>query len=306
MIKVGLVGLGKIARTKHLPAIAANDRLDLIAIADPNVADPDVSSYRDIETMLAAEPAIDAVILCQPPQVRFDAARHALLAGKHVFLEKPPGTTAAEARSLVQIATDRQLSLFAAWHSREASAVCAARRALSGQQITAGAIQWKEDVRVWHPGQQWIWQDGGFGVFDPGINALSILTCLLDEPLEVRDAELHVPSNSTVPIAAKLTLATTSGVLIPAEFDFRQTGPQTWDIELSAGGHGIVLSHGGNRLSVDDVSHDVEAEAEYARLYERFLDLIVQGRCDVDLAPLRLVDDALRIGRRVATSPFDP
>ncbi len=37
----------------------------------------------------------------------------------------------------------------------------------------------KEDVRRWHPGQDWIWEAGGFGVFDPGINALSILTEVL-------------------------------------------------------------------------------------------------------------------------------
>ena len=35
-------------------------------------------------------------------------------------------------------------------------------------------VAWKEDVRIWHPGQAWIWKAGGLGVFDPGINALSI------------------------------------------------------------------------------------------------------------------------------------
>ena len=37
-------------------------------------------------------------------------------------------------------------------------------------------ILWHEDVHKWHPGQQWIWEPGGFGVFDPGINAFSIAT----------------------------------------------------------------------------------------------------------------------------------
>jgi D-galactose 1-dehydrogenase len=40
-------------------------------------------------------------------------------------------------------------------------------------------VIWREDVRVWHPGQDWIWQPGGLGVFDPGINALSIITHIL-------------------------------------------------------------------------------------------------------------------------------
>ena len=42
-------------------------------------------------------------------------------------------------------------------------------------------VTWKEDVRHWHPGQQWIWEAGGFGVFDPGINALSIVTKIMPD-----------------------------------------------------------------------------------------------------------------------------
>ena len=44
---------------------------------------------------------------------------------------------------------------------------------------SSGRIIWKEDVHHWHPGQRWIWEPGGFGVFDPGINALSVLTEIL-------------------------------------------------------------------------------------------------------------------------------
>ena len=37
-------------------------------------------------------------------------------------------------------------------------------------------IDWRESVRKWHPGQEWVWEPGGFGVCDPGINAMSIFT----------------------------------------------------------------------------------------------------------------------------------
>lgn len=305
-LRLGLVGYGKIARTQHLPAIAAEASVELVAIADPGCAHEEVPSYRSIHDMLAAQPDIDAVLLCQPPQMRFDAARLALLAGRHVFLEKPPGTTVSEVQMLAALAKERGLTLFAAWHSREASAVQDAKRRLAGAQIDAIAICWKEDVHVWHPGQRWLWQAGGFGVFDPGINALSILTEVVPGPLRVVACDLLIPANCAAPIAASLALETAAGARIEAEFDFRQTGPQSWDIRIESDSSSMVLSDGGNRLSVNAELQAAEPEAEYARLYRRFVQLANEGRSEVDLAPLQLVADAFVKGRWITVDPFDP
>ena len=67
-------------------------------------------------------------------------------------------------------------------------------------------VTWKEDVRHWHPGQEWIWEPGGFGVFDPGINALSIVTKILPEPIFADSATIEVPANTATPIAAQYPL----------------------------------------------------------------------------------------------------
>ena len=58
-----------------------------------------------------------------------------------------------------------------------------AKARLKRHHVNFLKVTWKEDVRKWHPGQEWIWQPGGFGVFDPGINALSIVTKILPEPI---------------------------------------------------------------------------------------------------------------------------
>ena len=108
--------------------------------------------------MLGAVKDLDAVSLCMPPQYRYDAARTALEAGKHVFLEKPPGATVSEVEDLRRLAAAKGVSLFASWHSRYAPAVEAARAFLASTEIRSAAINWKEDVRRWHPGQAWIWQ----------------------------------------------------------------------------------------------------------------------------------------------------
>lgn len=303
-LRLGLVGLGKIARDQHLPAIAANPGLELVAVASRNAAAEGVANYPDLDAMLAGEPDLDAVILCQPPQPRFAAACTALRAGKHVFLEKPPGATLSEVQALIDLARAQGVTLFASWHSREAAGVAAARAALADAALRSVTITWKEDVRVWHPGQAWIWEPGGFGVFDPGINALSILTEILPEPVRLLSAELRVPSNRAAPIAADLAMATLSGTPIAAEFDFLQTGPQTWDIRVESDKGVLVLSHGGNTLVIDGVARPAEKEQEYPRLYSRFADLVRTGQSDVDLAPLRLVADAFLNGRISSTEPF--
>src|SRR3546814_20195287 len=80
----------------------------------------------------------------------------------------------------------------------------------------------KEDVRVWHPGQEWIWESG-IGVFDPGINALSVLTKLIGDTVLLDTAALRFPSNRAAPIAADLTLSAGT-IQIEVAFDFDQRG----------------------------------------------------------------------------------
>jgi predicted dehydrogenase len=304
-LKLGLVGFGKIARDQHLPAIAATEGAVLVTVASPNSQAEGVANYRDVESMLAGEPDLDAVVMCQPPQFRYEAARQALTAGKHVFLEKPPGATLSEVEALVAQAGAQGLTLFASWHSRHAAAVAPARAWLDGRRLSKVAITWKEDVRRWHPGQTWIWQAGGFGVFDPGINALSILTEIVREPILLVRADLETPSNREAPIAAALALKTASGAPIAAAFDFRQTGPQSWDIAVEAEDGGILLSEGGARLAVDGVAQASSPEGEYPAMYRHFVDLVRTGRSDVDLAPLRLVADAFLCGHVRRTDPFE-
>lgn len=303
-IKLAIVGLGKIARDQHLPSLAANPNYRLVAVASPHNKLDGVPSYPDIETLLREQPEIDAVSLCTTPQVRYDIARYALEQNRHVMLEKPPGATLNEVAALTDLAQQRQLALFATWHSREAAAVEPAREWLAGRKIRKVQVIWKEDVRVWHPGQAWIWRAGGLGVFDPGINALSIITRILQQPLVLKDAELSFPSNCETPIAAQMSLQGPDGLPVHAEFDFRQTGPQSWDIDIETDDGRLLLSKGGSVMQVGDQPMIQAPDREYANLYARFAPLVRERRVDVDLAAFRLVADAFMCGRRVIVDPF--
>lgn len=303
VIHLGLVGLGKIARDQHLPAIERSADFKLAAIASRNASLDGVACFHTLDEMLAQDDAPDAIALCQPPQQRFGAALAALRAGKHVFLEKPPGATLSEVETLVAVAREQGATLFASWHSRCAPAVEPARDWLKTREILKVTINWKEDVRHWHPGQNWIWQAGGMGVFDPGINALSIATAILPS-FHLASALLEFPVNCDAPIAADLSFQTAEGVPIDAAFDFRQTGPQSWDIEIETMTGTLLIRHGGADLYIDGVAVVLAPEAEYARLYERFAMLITAGESDVDLRPLRHVADAFMLGKRVPTEAF--
>lgn len=303
-IRLAIVGLGKIARDQHLPAIAATPGIEVVAVASRNAALDGVPHFASIEELLAAPVEVDAVALCTPPQVRRAQAAAALAAGKHVLLEKPPGATVAELGPLTESAAASGRTLFATWHSRFAPAVEPVKALLAGRTIRAVEISWKEDVRVWHPGQTWIWEPGGLGVFDPGINALSILTHILPRPVFVTGAELSFPENCAAPIAAELSLSDESGLPIRAVFDFLQTGPQTWDIRIETDAGELTLGSGGAVLREGERVLVQEPDAEYRGIYRRFVELIGSGASDVDLAPLRLVADSFLLGRRLSVAPF--
>jgi D-galactose 1-dehydrogenase len=306
-IAVGIVGFGKIARDQHVAAIEANRAFVLRCVADAAVTAAPVRRYPSIESMLAAHDAPQAVAICTPPQARYRTARHALERGKHVLLEKPPATTLGELEDLRALARSRGATLLCAWHSQFAPAVTPARDWLATRTLRHVRIDWREDVRVWHPGQRWIWEPGGFGVFDPGINALSIASRILPKRLFVRAALLKYPENCATPIAAELTLADADDTPISASFDFLQTGPQTWEIAVDTDEGHLLLSHGGARLVLAGRETPLLPHTEYSALYAHFAELIAKQRSDVDATPLALVADAFLLGRREAAPAFfDP
>jgi len=301
-MQLALVGIGKIARDQHVPALSSSEDFELVATVSLAGVVDGVPGYGSVEAMLAAHPQVEVVSLSLPPVPRFAVAAAALKAGRHVMLEKPPGATFSEVVVLDGMARAAGVTLFATWHSRRTAGVAAAKAWLSGRVVTGGRIDWREDVRHWHPGQDWVFEPGGMGVFDPGINALAILTEILPGPLHVVSAELEVPENRQTPIAAEIAF---SGG-ITAGFDWRGIGPPVWDIVLEVeGGARMALRRGGRVFEVDGVAVPCGEVAAYPALYAAMAGLVRAGRSEVDLAPLMLVADAMMLGRRGTVEAFE-
>ncbi|WP_316714646.1 MULTISPECIES: Gfo/Idh/MocA family protein [unclassified Sphingosinithalassobacter] len=302
-MKIALVGIGKIARDQHVPTIAATDRFELVAAVTGHTPPEGVPGFRTITEMMAAMPEVEAVSICTPPRGRRPLIAEALAHGLDVMIEKPPAATVSEAETFAKMAADAGRILYATWHSREAAGVEPARKWLEGCTIRRVEVNWKEDVRVWHPGQDWIWEPG-IGVFDPGINALSVLTHILPEPLLLQSAELRFPSNKPAPIAADLAFDH-AGTPVEVFFDFDQRGPQTWDIDVETDDGHLKLSLGASKLAIDGEPVDVGDETEYGRLYRHFAELLERRTSDVDLRPFHHVADAFLLGRRKTVGPFE-
>lgn len=303
--RIGVIGLGKIAQDQHLPVIAANPAFELVAVSSQRgLGAPGARHAVRTPEELLALPDVDAVAICTPPQVRHAIARAALVAGKDVLLEKPPAATLTELADMEALAVQTGRVLFTTWHSQYNDAVEQAAQRLADETVTRLFVNWKEDVRKWHPGQTWIFEAGGFGVFDPGINALSIVTRILPRPAILRAAELLFPANADAPIAATLTF---EGADLRAEFDWRQSGGEVWEIEVGTqSGLALKLAGGGRRLLVGDEVVVDRTPAEYQGIYRHFDTLLRERRGHVDAAPFRLVADAFLLGRRVETEPFQP
>jgi D-galactose 1-dehydrogenase len=304
-IPLALVGIGKIARDQHIPSIAGGNDFVVAAGVSRHGKVEGAENFTDFNAFLAARPDIKVVSLCTPPEVRFDMAKAAIAAGRDVLMEKPPATTLGEAEALSELAAKAGVTLFATWHSRFALGVEPAKQWLSDKVIQSISIVWKEDVRRWHPGQAWIWEPGGFGVFDPGINALSILTEIVPGHIMVQKSVLEFPENKKQPIAASIAMRTVEGAPIAADFDWRQEGPQTWDITVQTNAGELRLSKGGSELYIGGKEQASGPDREYAAIYERFAKLIRSRQSDTDYQPLRIVADSFLCGERKVVAPFE-
>lgn len=120
-IKVGLIGYGYAGATLHAPLISAVAGLKLTCIAS-SAAEKVGQDFPDAKLVARPDDVIGAadvalVVIATPNTTHYPLAKQALLANKHVVLEKPFTVTAAEAAELVRLADERNL-LLSVFHNR--------------------------------------------------------------------------------------------------------------------------------------------------------------------------------------------
>ena len=167
-------------------------------------------------------------------------------------------------------------------------------------------ITWREDVKRWHPGQEWIWQPGGFGVFDPGINALSIVTKILPEPIFVEQRHDRGPRQHGNAHCGQIRFKRGDGGAkadLTAEFDWRQKGGETWEIEIAHDRWLGAQSQKGRSIwrSGGKTASWRPPLQEYEMIYAQASRNCLRRKSEMDVSPLQLVCDCFMLGRPVLT-----
>ncbi len=116
MLNVAIVGFGLSGRYLQAPFFLANSNFNLKTIAtsqDVAMVYPSVQAAKDLDVILADD-SIDLVSIASPNATHFEYAKRALLANKHVLVEKPFTATSVEAEELIALAKKQQkvLSVF--------------------------------------------------------------------------------------------------------------------------------------------------------------------------------------------------
>jgi D-galactose 1-dehydrogenase len=300
--KIAVIGIGKIAQDQHLPVIDASDDFELAAtVSSRGIGHNDVPVFRTAAELYAAMPEVGLVSICTPPGVRHALVREALDAGKDVMMEKPPTTTISELDDIVAHAGRLDRVLFQTWHSQYNAAVDRTRAILLEEGVQSVRIDWRESVRKWHPGQDWVWEPGGFGVCDPGINAFSIFTKIMPFPVFVESARLTFPANRQTPVdvEARFKSGQPHKPELSSGFNWLEESGEIWTFSIVTGaGNTLMLERGGRTLKVNGEIVLEHGDREYAGIYERFADLLDVRQSDVDAAPLRLMSDVFFLGAR--------
>lgn len=196
-LRIGIVGLGRVASKTHIPVLKSFENVEVVAGAERN---PDRAKrvqqmfglkavFDDYEQMYAAG-GLDAVYVCLPNFLHRDACRKALERGLHVLCEKPMCMSAEEAREITELADERKFVLMPGYKKRYAPNFAKAK-ALIDSGLLGNVVQIQGVFMTpgpyisWDPKSDWYLDPKWHGViYDSGCHLVELLLYLV--PCEVR------------------------------------------------------------------------------------------------------------------------
>jgi predicted dehydrogenase len=213
---------------------------------------PGVRVVAEVDAVLG-DPAIDAVVVATPPRTHHPIVKAALEAGKHVLVEKPLATTAADARELVELADERELVLMPGHTFVYSPAVNKVRDLI--REDVVGEVYFVTSSRM-NLGK---YQPDGV-VCDLAPHDISILLYWLDQPVVEVAASARSVFRAGVPEAAFITLTFAGGTT--ANIQISWLAPRKIREMVVVGSRRMV--------QYDDTAAD-----EPVRVYDRGMDVTV-------------------------------
>ena len=242
-VRVGVLGCADIARRRTMPAFTRSGGADLVAVASRTAAKADQFAAEfgcrpvvGYQALLDADD-IDAVYVALPTGMHAEWAARALMAGKHVLVEKPMVVNPAEASALCDLAHANDLVLmenrmFAEHPQHQVVQDLLDSGALGELQVfnaamaipalAADNVRYRKDL-------------GGGALLDVGYYPVHAAMMFLGRRLRVVGAALRADPGKGVDVAGSVLLESATGVVAHLVLGFQHSYRASYELWGSAG-----------------------------------------------------------------------
>ncbi len=227
-LRVGVIGCGRVAQQRHLPIIADLPGTELVAISDVDaetraklVEQYDLeAAYEDYRELVSSE-NLDAVMIATPTQYHAEVGVAALMADKHVMIEKPVALSLDEVDQLEAAAAASSRTVAVAMNSRWHRLIREARDVVrSGSLGPIGLLRsaFTDDFRLDGEIRPWMMRHelAGCVLIETAVHHFDLWQFLLDSRVEDIYAKMKDPM--TVNERASVTATMANGVIVSAIF----------------------------------------------------------------------------------------
>jgi myo-inositol 2-dehydrogenase/D-chiro-inositol 1-dehydrogenase len=233
-----------VARQFHLPALLADPRADLVAVADPDRAALDAvpglagAAVTDDVAALIGRDDVEAVVVCAPSALHAELAEAVLAAGRHLYLEKPVGLDLGRAERLAAVAATAPAVSCVGFNYRFNPAFSSLRDRAGRGEIGAvrGARSWHHEPGLGAAAPGWKRSRGAGGgvAIDLASHSADMLRWLLGEEIAAVE-EATIASRVTEGDDLLARLRTTSGVSAEIRCSYLHGRGHRWELDGEEG-----------------------------------------------------------------------
>lgn len=315
MIKVGIIGAGKMCQVGHLSAFDKIDECEIVAICDINPEKlsqmkeryPSARLYEDFKQMLDTE-ELDCVDICTPNNIHSVAAVHALNKGIHVLCEKPDAINTVEAEKMKAAAEASGKTLMVIRNNRYRPSTKFLKEFIADGkmgEIYAGRCGWirRRGIPGWGGWFTDKEQSGGGPLIDLGVHIIDLAMYLMGNPKPVTVSGStyskfpHTSHSKTdVEDLAMGFIRFDNGACLQIEFSWASNiaGDQMF-VELRGEKAGSRMSgidrkfelfteEYGNNVNINPCIDDYNCPPHHEQNIRHFID-VINGRCEPDFTP---------------------
>lgn len=290
MLKIGIIGCGKITEVRHAPEYAENPNCQLAAFFDvvPERAKALAeqyggTAYDSIEALLASD--VDAVSVCVANAYHAQASIQALKAGKHVLCEKPMATTPEDCEAMVAAAKAAGKFLMIGQNQRLAKAHVKAREIIESGEM--GKVITFE-THFAHPGPEgwtgvrdsWFFDKkvASFGVMaDLGVHKTDLIHYLTGKKI-VRTSAVLATLNKTFSDGRPITVDDNAYAIYTMEDGVVGTMHVSWTNYGNENNSTKIYMEGGVLRMYDDPKYSLIVEKRDGEVIPYELDLLTSNK----------------------------